>query len=278
MLSVVIAWQDRPELAQSLSHNLAVLDEHAEIVIAASGDIGSLHAIVAAAGGTRRRVRVLVVDDDPGAAFVKSRSCNLGVFAARAPDVLLLDADVLLDAGTVESMRAAQDAHTVVCVARVRESASPGTAVTAPSTAAVGPVGLASFGRAVEVVGADGRVARAVTNRVHFDDGSRAGPGLVLFARSQFLAVGGMDAHLVGWGWEDVDLLLRLQLVLGVAVVERGSVVHLSHGDDRRVTGGAPTPEASEARNFDVAMARYLAGDLLGTGEADVAARRASGS
>ena len=74
-----------------------------------------------------------------------------------------------------------------------------------------------------------GREASVETNRVRFSDGSRSAPGIVMLAREHFLEVAGMNSDLQGWGWEDLDLLVSLQLALSLRQQQAGAVVHLTH-------------------------------------------------
>jgi hypothetical protein len=133
---------------------------------------------------------------------------------------------------------------------------------------------LAHVAHLTELVLADGRRATIETNRFRLADRSRSAPGLVLLRRADFLAVGGMSSDLVGWGWEDIDLLVRLQLGLGLRQRLAGEVTHLSHDDQRRDTRGKQRTE-TEADNYRRCLARYMAGRLIGSYRADVARWRA---
>ena len=78
------------------------------------------------------------------------------------------------------------------------------------------------------------------------------------------------EAGCAGWGWEDLDLVARLQIELGLRRSPTGSVVHLSHGDEVRALGGADRA-ASERANFSFCLANYNLGHFLGTYTDDVA-------
>jgi hypothetical protein len=79
-----------------------------------------------------------------------------------------------------------------------------------------------------------------------------------------------MNSALTGWGWDDLDLVARLQMALGRQRRQVGQVTHLSHGDDARALAGLRRGE-SESRNFLACLAGYGIGDLQGTYEEDVA-------
>lgn len=258
-LSVVIPWRDRRELAVSLGHNLPLLSPWgAEVVVASCGGDPVLLR-EALAGVSPPAVRVVEI---PAPGFNKGLALNLGVHAAGAGRLFLLDTDVLLEEAFLARALPRLDGRSFVTVGRVAES-SP-----APVDEAAG---LAEIAWSVELVARGGRKARVETNRVRFRDGSRGGPGLILLEREHFLAVGGMNSDLEGWGWEDLDLVARLQLALGLKRLTEGRAVHLTHGDEVRALQGL-SRGASEQANFAQCLANYRLGCFTGTYGDDVAA------
>jgi len=83
------------------------------------------------------------------------------------------------------------------------------------------------------------------------------------------LEIGGFNSELQTWGWEDDDVLVRLQYVLNLRRVQKGEALHLTHGDDRRALGG--TRSQSDQLNFIRCCRNYNKGLFLGTYHADVA-------
>lgn len=258
VLSVVIPWRDRRELAVSLAHNLPLLAPlKAEVVVASCGGDPALLDEVRA-GLSSLALRVVEI---PSPKFNKSLALNLGVHAARAGRLFLLDTDVLLDEAFLPRALPRLDGRSFVTVRRVVEAHR--------SPAAEAP-GLAEIAWSVELVAQGGRKARVETNRVRFRDGSRGGPGLILLEREHFLAVDGMNSDLEGWGWEDLDLVARLQLALGLKRRTEGRAVHLTHGDEVRDLSGR-SRGASEQANFAQCLANYRLGHYAGTYGDDVA-------
>jgi hypothetical protein len=88
--------------------------------------------------------------------------------------------------------------------------------------------------------------------------------------RNLFISVGGMNSLLTGWGWEDNDLLIRLQYLSGRPAKQLGSATHMSHTDDSRLIRRG-SKAASERANFQMALASYMCGHWQGTMKDDVA-------
>ncbi len=251
-LSVIIPWYNRPEIEVALRENGREFAAHdlEVVVVNCGGD--ALQLATAMSGldiGSLRRVEV------NSNAFNKSLALNLGVLASRAELLFFLDTDVVLREGFISSALAALDETCFVNVDRVYES-SP--------AADDGEDGLEEFAQVVRFVARGGARAQTETNRVRFADGSRSGPGLIFLARRHFLQVDGMNSDLEGWGWEDLDLLLRLQFVLGLEPRRAGAVTHLTHGDASRSLGGE-SQAAREQMNFARCITNYRAGYFYGT-------------
>jgi glycosyltransferase involved in cell wall biosynthesis len=251
-LSIVIPWANRDELGRTLRANGALARAHGFelVVVDCGGDAGRCEAALVAA-----EVPVTLVEV-PCDGFNKALALNLGAHAAAGEALMFLDADVILDDGWLSDALAAVADGAFVTVARVRESQ--------PEADPVGGQGLRALAHLVEFETESGAIVRVETNRREFGDHSRGGPGLIVLRRADFLAVDGMNSDLLGWGWEDVDLVARLQLSGVARRVSLGSALHLSHGDELRAVD-AGDRHRSERSNFGVCLANYRLGHLRGT-------------
>ncbi|MCA1612645.1 MAG: glycosyltransferase family 2 protein [Acidobacteria bacterium] len=251
-LSVIIPWYNRPEIGVTLRENKRTFTRHGVevVVVNCGGDGGQLGEAFAGLG--LDGLRCVEVESDT---FNKSLALNLGVYAARAERLFFLDTDIVLGDGFIPAALGALDETSFVTADRVHES-RPGKDE--------GENALEEFAHVVQFVAKGGRRAQVETNRVRFTEGSRSGPGLAVLARRHFLEVDGMNSDLEGWGWEDLDLLLRLQFVPALEHRRAGAVTHLTHGDTARAFGGQ-SQAAREQMNFASCFTNYRAGYFYGT-------------
>jgi hypothetical protein len=264
-LSIVIPWKDRPELALSLAHNRPIFRSYnAEVSIAnCGGDLDLLHRI------TAREEAIINVGSLPGI-FNKPYASNVGAYCSHGDRIFFLDADVLLHVDTLPQMLSALEHDSMVTVSRVKECSLDEPEIDSMIRSEIfseskSPKLLIQF----EIFWPDG--TKTVTEDVCIDveSGDCSGPGLALLWRSDFLAVEGFSSIFSGWGFEDTDLIIRLQKKLGVRHERRGTVHHLKHGDEKRVSFGKPLTESSGS-NVIRGLERYMNGDELGSLSSDV--------
>ncbi len=261
-ISVLIPWCGRDEIEWTLAANTpAFRASHAEVlVLNCAGDADRLRHLICSSAATD--VRQL---DIAAPRFNKCLALNVGLSHARADVVFTLDADVvLLDNVLLELARAAGDGA-FATVEWVYES-MPGR----PRPGLVGDHTVALVNHSsLEFVLKNGRRIQHPISRRDFLDNGRVGPGLLAVKKQDLLEIRGYNAELHGWGWEDDDVLVRLQAVLGRSRVQFGKVLHLSHGDDQRNVEGSRTQ--SGQFNFIKCCRNYNRGLFLGTYDADLA-------
>jgi len=250
MLSVIVPWKDRPELEQTLAWNTARLPGVQWILVNSGGDADSLRRIVQSVGTS---VTVVTL---PISQFNKALALNAGVSQSKGEQLFFLDTDVTIAGRFVDhAVRRLQKERCYITIARVRETDG---SLIRPQSHVVRHRSLLEFSLQ------NGKRIRLETSAHDLQAGHRSGPGLVLLRRADFEAVQGMSSELSGWGWEDNDLLARLQTLDGMARYRMGTVHHHSHGDDKRWLDGQ-SRSVSEARNYGSCLARYMAGDLTGS-------------
>lgn len=266
MLSIVVTWRDRLELAEALPELLASARlAHGDLtVVNFDGDRELLRAQL---GSRAPEVRVVHVAGQRY--FNKSCAQNLGASRTAHPILFFCDCDIVLDPGDVRDLacRVHDGPGVFATLAGVRES----------KLNARGGRHVRSFGYELRIRTADGRLLRILDNEEDAADGTRQAPGLLLVRRGDFLGVSGYNARLHGWGWEDQDMIGRLTLGAGLTRIMHGRAIHLSHDDQARV-GHYPIADRWESRDkmFRQALASYDRGDFKGTYERDVAEARAT--
>jgi len=253
---VVIPWCNRAELARSLPENAPwIKAAQAElIVVNGGGDVNRLRELVKASNYAG--VRAL---DIQGVQYFNKPEClNVGALFSRADWVFTLDADIILTAEFLDS--ALQELVGGNLFATVKEVAELGPEIRILPSDPHGAVMQRII--TTTVVHENGRTA-SIEYSVD-KHGTRSGVGLVLARREHFIGIQGLNSNLRGWGYEDFDFQIRLQLGLGLERVSLGRAQHVSHPP-------APSAALSHSRNIATAWQNYSKGKLEGTFDSDVA-------
>ncbi|MBI1354545.1 MAG: glycosyltransferase [Acidobacteria bacterium] len=259
-LSVLTPWKDRSELAETLERNEPLLrrDDVELLLVNGGGDADALERLVRGHGWTGIRLLRL----GGATEFNKSECLNLGAARARGECLFVLDADVAPAPDFLEQALAEVRAeHCFVSIERITESAPekvPGR--WDPNSE------IACNAVRREITSRAGRTATVEFRMA--SDGSRTGPGMIVVRRDHFFEVQGFNSRLTGWGFEDYDLQIRLQLLLGLQRKTLGAAVHLTHERTAQ--------EESNARNRELCFANYKRGLFLGSLGADVERWRGS--
>lgn len=260
MLSIIVSWRDRIELGRALPSLLAAAQR-------ASGDVtivnfsGSADLLREQLGELHDEVRVVEIAHQPF--FNKAAAQNLGAASTHGPVLFFCDCDIVLDPDSVADL--SQQLHSepglFATLAGVRESE--------PNSRRAKHV--VSFGYELHLKTADGRQLKIIDSEEDSQTGLRHAPGLLLVRRTDFVAIGGYNAGLHGWGWEDQDMIARLTLGLGLRRTMAGTAVHLSHDDQARIAYYPAVTSRWESRDrmFRTALANYDDGHFLGTYQTD---------
>jgi len=261
MLSIIVSWRDRMELARALPQLLASAR-------AARGDLtivnygGSATSLCEQTGSLADDIRIVEVVDDQY--FNKGRAHNIGAGLTNQPLLFFCDCDILLEPAVVTSLldEVCATGDSFGTLAGVRESESNSR----------NGKHVVCFGYELRIRTADGRQLRIIDQEEDTEDGTRQAPGLLMVRRSDFLAIGGYNGrlHMYGWGWDDQDMIARLTLGAGLQRIMRGTAIHLSHDDKARVQA-YPMSNRWESRDkmFRQALDNYDRADFLGTYETD---------
>jgi glycosyltransferase involved in cell wall biosynthesis len=260
-LSVLIPWYQRDELAQTLAANaLSFRAVEAEVLILnCGGEGGRLTELIRASSAAAVRQ----IDISAGR-FNKSLALNLGLELSRSDYIFTLDADIILLDDCLREARAVlgegcfstiewvyesePDAHDSAQVARDAAPRSAGNSI-------------------LELRFRNGARVEHQLSRRDASGNRYASPGLLLARKSDLLGIQGYNSQLKGWGWEDDDVLVRLQYTRGLKRVLKGRARHLTHGDDRRVFDSSRAQ--SDQANFIKCCWNYNRGNFAGTYRAD---------
>lgn len=264
-LSVLIPWYERDELQLTLTKNAPAFRSHGVevLVLNCGGDSSRLRGLIAASEATG--VRQV---DISAPRFNKSLALNIGLSRSRSDTILTLDADVVLLDDFLEAAKDLPDGKSFVTIEWVHESEP--APLNSHQPGMVGNFATAMLSSsAVEFHFRDGTTVQHQLSRRDMFGNRRAAPGLLLVNKRDLLAIQGHNSQLEGWGWEDDDVLVRLQYVQRLQRIQKGAALHLTHGDDRRILRGSR--KQSDQINFLKCCRNYNNGIFLGTYDADVA-------
>lgn len=260
MLSIVVSWRDRVELARALPSLVeAARGAGGEVtVVNFAGSRALLREQLAALAD---QVRVVDVANQPF--FNKAAAQNVGAASTTQPVLFFCDCDIVLEPPSVIAL--AKQLHdapgSFATLAGVRESEANSRQARH----------VVAFGYELHIKTADGRQLKILDSEEDAQTGLRNAPGLLLVRRDDFVAINGYNAGLHGWGWEDQDMIARLTLGRGLRRVMQGNAIHLSHDDRARIAHYPPVASRWESRDrmFRTALANYDANNFLGTYDRD---------
>ncbi|MBL3659034.1 galactosyltransferase-related protein [Fulvivirga sediminis] len=258
-LDIIIPWKDREELSRCLKDNSTFFAEKGI----------EPGFIIVNCGGNRQRVRELVDSAEIDFSvrilhfeyqgFNKSLTLNLGIHKSVRENIMVLDTDVILGKLDIQCLKDSLGNNAFVTLERIlEEKPEPEEFPEACE--------LVEIGNFIEFKAANGNTALVEMNRKGLLDSSRSGPGIIALSKKALEDVGGYNSELEGWGWEDLDLISRLQLKNDLKRESMGMAVHMTHDDDvRYITPEFDFKRQNEQRNFQVCLINYRLGILEGS-------------
>lgn len=257
VFSVIIPWCNRKELSETLEKNLPLFEKNeAEVIISnVGGDGTALQDILQSFS-----YPVKTIQRPEVTAFNKCLALNLGVSAATGTYLFLLDTDIVLEEDLLPAAAASLENNCFLTIKKVYESQRNTTGARSYISE------LAYF---IEVKDINNNKALIETSRHYVNEKSRSAPGLVMLRKEHFMEVNGMNTNLSGWGWEDNDLLCRLQLKLSLKWEKISSAKHLTHTDQQRTISNS-SRKSSEAANYAKCLDNYSQGNYAGTYKEDL--------
>jgi glycosyltransferase involved in cell wall biosynthesis len=255
MVSIIVSWRDRVELARAIPFLLAEVESvGGELLIVNYG--GNEQLLKSQVLGYQDRVKLIQVG--PRQFFNKAAAHNRGAFFAKQELLFFCDCDILLPSGTLANMLTSVKQYdgTFLTLAGVTETEKNSRQAKH----------IIRFGYELNLKAADGRQLKIVDHEEDADDGRRQAPGLLMVRKQHFLDIDGYNSELDGWGWEDQDMISRLTLGAGLTRISDGYVLHISHGDEARVSAYPYADRwASRDRMFRRALANYDDANFKGT-------------
>lgn len=260
MISIIVPWCDRKEILEAVPRFLSCVDALGGevLIVNYSGDQAFLD------NHLPYHQRLRVIQTEQKMYFNKSAAQNIGA-AHSAYDVLFFcDCDILIKNSIVQEI--------VEHLVSAEEMFATVAGVKETTINARGAGHITRFGYTLRLKTSDGANLEIIDNEEDGDDGTRQAPGLLFLNKKHFFAVNGYNSQLLGWGWEDQDMIARLSLGARLQRYTHGILSHISHGDSSRM---ARYPEFSSRwesrdRMFRQALANYDQANFRGTYSHDI--------
>jgi predicted glycosyltransferase involved in capsule biosynthesis len=250
LTSIIITWKDRPDIRLALQANASVFaNSKLEIIIVNCG--GNIRILKDAIRGLPFNI---ILISTRLRTFNKCYAQNIGVSQSTGRLLLFLDADVIIENDFIDRIPQVLRKDQFLTLAAIRESQDLSKTITSEFEVA--------FHTELRVPGY-GHL-RVETNRARPLAGIRSAPGIIAMRREHFIAIGGANSRLSGWGWEDLDVIVRLQFTLKLKRIQAGIGRHLSHPNSVRILNNNSRTN-SELKNFLACIANYTTGSFQGT-------------
>ncbi|MBU1619844.1 MAG: glycosyltransferase family 2 protein [Gammaproteobacteria bacterium] len=255
MISVIIPWKDRPELRQTLADNLAAFEKIPELellIVNMGGEQQHLLALLDATDCKHLSVKVVHIFTE---FFNKSFALNWGINSATQDTVFVLDADVLLSHSALSELYHHVSDTDFANIKSVTESNPQHShdfhTLCQTRTVLTLPIG-------------QNQHTEILVNQSSLTNHLRTAPGLIMARKQHLLAIEGFDSKMTYWGWEDLDLIVRLKAKLNLQQLLAGQATHLTHDDSSRNLGALNRAQ-SDHQNFSYCLDKYASGQFLGS-------------
>lgn len=254
-ISFVMPWFERPQIAECLKKNSTFLRQPGRnLVIVTSNSLRDAvirHLSLASV----QRCRLVLLLHAPE--FNKSRWLNIAVSHVETELLCLLDADIVLSEAFV-----AQALDTMTNGVFIRLESAEESMPRQHRQVLHRSSGLLERRHTTKCTFVNGRTASLEYFQTQT---GRSLSGLLVLRRADYIRVGGSDGELKGWGFEDEDLQIRLQVEGGLCPITQGSALHLTHPEH------IPSDwHETNKQNLTVALGKYSRGEYLGSYLTDI--------
>lgn len=257
---IIPVWGNRPEFKTSFPSNIVAFSSVGSEVIICTDESSAAELVELVISTTSQKcipdgfVKIAIGK----VPTTKSKLLNLSGLATQAHIFLFCDCDIVLPEEVLREM---------VNVTTEGNIAHLGKVVPYHRLADVNPSNnvesfISSVRDLVEFSTVDGKTVVVEKSVIFPNEGARSGPGIVCVNRTMFENAGGYNEDLSGYGWEDIDLLVRLCLTSDARAVPVGIAYEIASVRSR--------PELdkqlmNEARNYQKCLANYCIGVLSGS-------------
>lgn len=262
MISIIIPWRNRQQIASTFARFREVADDiQGEIIIVNfGGDYTFLNSLLPRQG--RHRVKIINLNGIPY--FNLSATRNIGAYHASHELLLFCDCDVFINTDVVRR-------NVDTLITHSNTFATPEWLVETDKSS-LNDGKIARFRIDMTITLDDGRVIEVPMETKNKAEGARYASGQMFVRKAMLLSINGYNSGFQNWGWEDIDLMIRLKAELGASWVADGIFTHLTHSDEERVLHYKNQDlKNSSDRAYTKGFERYNQGNFLGTYHEDIA-------
>lgn len=182
--------------------------------------------------------------------FNKSLALNIGIGQSKGKKILQLDVDIQLNVLNLKKMVNHLIEDTFVILKEIKES---------EEDVIEGDIKEFKFALGFKISNMDISVD---TSKYYFNNGTKMAPGMILAWKKDLEDIQGYDSNLEGYGFEDIDLIIRLKAT-GRKLIEAGYGIHLTQIADK-------TRRRSDTNNLWYCVDKYHIGNFYGTMNQDI--------
>lgn len=249
-LTIIMTVKDRSEIIETLQYLDKEFKELRPLEILIVSQDKSILYLESELRNLHHINTIVKIIQYPCEKFNKSLAINIGISKAKGEKILQLDVDIQIDLFNLEQMVKGLVKDSFVILKEIKES---------EEDVIEGDIKEFKFSLGFKFLNIDISVD---TSKYYFNTGTRMAPGMLLAWKKDLIQVQGYDSNLEGYGFEDIDIIIRLK-ALGRKLFEIGCGHHILKITD-------VSRRKSDSNNLWYCVDKYHVGNFLGTMDQDL--------
>jgi len=256
---IIPCWGDRHEFEKCFMDNLKNIGSNvAEIIIGTDNQTAiSIKSILkktisSFSDNALPSIRLIVVFGKVN----KSLILNICYKISRSKNILFCDCDVIIPLDTLRKMYNHSENGDIAYIEKVHNIDIDNTIIDKNMST------ISSIKNLIKITANNGASVTVEKNAIFPSESARSGPGIIAINREFFKIADGYNSKLEGYGWEDIDLMIRVGLVSHAQIKPTGIAHERRNIPDRKTLDRRLL---SDSRNYQNCLANYCIGETKGT-------------